>query len=154
MENEKVAFILIGPAGCGKSTWAQEKMVEDKKICLLSSDAVRQHIMGREDDISNDSFIWTVIEKKFSDFIAKGKDFIFDATNYTVSSRGKFVREALNAGYKVVAVDCFSGLDIEEVKRRNANRRRKVPEFVIEKMVSKFVKPSYQEGFSNIIQAN
>jgi predicted kinase len=41
--------------------------------------------------------------------------------------------------------------DIETAKKRNAARARKVPEWVIDKQYSKFIQPSRNEGFDDVI---
>ena len=46
----------------------------------------------------------------------------------------------------------YVSTDVEECKRRNAQRERVVPIEVIERMASKLVVPTVEEGFDAVIE--
>lgn len=147
-------YILIGPAGCGKSTYAQRLLECNPGALHISSDTVRKQVTGDENDMTRDSYVWHLVRTYFEDALLAKRNIIFDATNYKPKSRKEFIRLAKRCGANVIAVDCFTGLDEAEVKRRNKNRARVVPEFVIEKMCKEFVAPSVEEGFDSVITVN
>lgn len=144
-------YITMGPPASGKSTWSLKKQKEDDTIFRLNPDFLRERLTGSEADISKDAEVWRIVDNMFAYYLSKGVSFIFDATNRSIKARGKYVRAAKSAGYKVIAVDCFSNISLEICKERNKNRVRVVPEFVLEKMAAEFVAPTLKEGFDEII---
>lgn len=144
-------YILIGPAGCGKSTYAQQLLIINPDAIYISSDDIRKQVTGDESDMSRDSYVWHLVRTYFENALRDDKHIIFDATNYKRKSRKDFICLAKQYNSRVIAVDCFTGLDETEVKRRNKNRVRVVPDFVIEKMCREFAAPATEEGFDDII---
>ena len=76
------------------------------------------------------------------------ENIIIDATNLTVKNRAFFLQIIAYYSYTVVAI--VFNTSLEECKKRNFGRERKVPIEVIECMARKFELPSKDEGFEII----
>lgn len=145
-------YIMCGPPGCGKSTAAMQILNDNPGMEYLSSDCIRKEVTGDDNDMSRDAEVWGIVMSQYSHFLKKGFDIILDATNRNRKSRKRFGQLAELAGYEVIAVDCFTGLSVEEVQRRNAGRARVVPSDIVEKKSfvrnSKF--PPLAKGFRRL----
>lgn len=153
---EQQYIITQGIPGSGKSTWAQQWVNEDPfNRVRINRDDLRAAVI--KDDPrrwrSEDGFY--VNGKNKQDFEQKvtqlehsltqralkaGKSVVNDNTNLTprfIKQISKFAQE-LN----VPIVAKTFPITIEEAKRRNANRDRKVPEHVIENMFKRGLGPN------------
>lgn len=117
---------------------------------ILSSDELRKDLFGDINDQSHNGEVFSVLHKKIKENI-KAKNIIIDATNITVKSR-KALLDCVNNNCKKTAIIMTS--PIEMCKKRNSNRGRVVPEFVIDRQAQKFQIPFYEEGFDEIIFDN
>ena len=77
--------------------------------------------------------------------IAEGLDVLYDATNITYKNR-RSILQIPNATF----VARLFVVSVEECKRRNSERARKVPDSVIGRMVRQFQPPCEWEGFDRI----
>lgn len=139
-----VLYIMVGPAGTGKSTYA-EKLVRDGLVeYIVSSDAIRKELYGSEEEQSGAAEVFRLVEQRVRDGLAKGHNVALDATNLTRKTRSKYIQIAKDNKALVHAI-CVD-VPIKKAKERNAARDRKVPEWVIEDQYSKLKFPSKEEG--------
>lgn len=144
-------YIMCGPAGCGKTTWAGQFIRDHDKqdIRYVSRDEIRFSILkDGEDYFSHEKEVF----KKFSGAVAQtlidGFDVIADATHITEFSRRKLTQAIDMHGfteYEIVYVVISIGYD--ECIRRNMLRegRERVPETIISNMYRDFKFPSLNE---------
>lgn len=142
----KLVF-LCGLVASGKSTWA-EKNKDRLNAIIHSSDAIRAELGNINDQSKNDE-VFNILHRRIKDDLKNGKNVVYDATNLSRKRRINFLSNELrDIPCEKICVLFATPLDI--CKKNNANRERKVPEDVIEKMVRNFEVPCYQEGWDDI----
>ena len=149
--------IMIGIPGSGKSTIAKEitesyKRVREEEVYIISSDAIRAEVLSSAEDQSNNELVFKIFHKRIKEHLSLGENVIADATNMSIKSRASIL--SLVGVKKYIKIAYVVDTSLEESKKRNRNRDRKVPEFVLEKMVHQFQIPYYEEGFDVILLHN
>lgn len=142
-------YIMSGIPGSGKSTAAHKIAGQDANIEVFSSDDIRQELFG---DPSCQLYPQLVFEKLYSrarEAISAGKDIIIDATNLKPKVRKNVMRQFKDYDCEFIGVAVERKLDV--CLRQNDSRDRHVPHDVIKGMYRKYVRPSIDEGFSEII---
>ena len=120
-------YVMIGPAGSGKTCAAA--LIPNCVIC--STDKMREIMFGSAECQDNSAKVFEEAYKFAEDALCVGFDVVFDATNTTAFARKKLLQRMEGITHKNVGV--FMNTSLDECKRRNANRKRKVPEDVIER---------------------
>lgn len=142
-------YMMIGPAGCGKSTVA-EKIAAEHDAELYSSDAIREELFGDESIQGDVNLVFkTLYDRAYQD-LKISCDVVIDATNLTRKNRQTMFRRFKNipqCHYVAVIVKC----PIEQAKKQNAGRSRHVPVYVIERQFKQYQEPMLEEGFEKII---
>ena len=134
-------IILIGLAGCGKSTWAREQ-----GLPTLSSDEMRGVLADDVTDQTIHKQVFETLRYLIRQRVAIGRPVTcVDATHLTPKERRPYFRIK---GCKVEAV--FFNVPLQMCHERNQSRDRVVPAHVIDAMYEKMVPPSRKEGFSKI----
>ena len=134
-------YTMVGLPGSGKSTFTKNQT----ERVIISRDAIRAELFGSEECQEQGSPASKIAFKRIREALEQGCDVIFDATNVSRKARKSVFQ--FNAEHIAV----FVNTDIEECKRRNAQRERHVPEFVIDKMASRLVDPTVEEGFEKVL---
>ena len=134
-------YTMVGLPGSGKSTFTKNHT----ECVVVSTDAIRVELFGSEECQENGSLVFEIAFKRIRKALAQGCDVIFDATNVSRKARKSVFQ--FNAEHIAV----FVNTDVEECKRRNAQRERKVPEFVIDRMASRLIAPTVEEGFEKVL---
>ena len=142
--NMRVLLLLRGATGCGKSTFIDKNGL---KPYTLSADEIRlqcqsaQQTIYGEDTISMDNELvtWRVLMELLEVRMQKGELTVIDAVNSKTEEMNKYKDLADAYRYRMYCVD-FTGLPIEECKRRNAGREplKRVPDEAIDKMYARF----------------
>lgn len=155
----KVAFILVGLPGSGKSTWSAKHFPhESYEHC--SSDAIIEEDAAAIGLTYDEAFPLAIkrASKQFTfmvqDAALKGKSIVIDRTNVTPKTRAQNVRlvKDIDPSYKIVALVFGVGLDAEEHARRLASRPGKtIPKHVLKDMTERFTVPTVEEGFDDVI---
>ena len=152
---QKRLFLLSGPAGCGKSTWAK-KQVELNGGIWISRDAIRFEII---EERGGEYFSWE--DEVFAKFLSTIQEQInnplatniyVDATHLNRAARDK-VLQRLNLD-TLDEVNCvFFNIASDVAIERNEQRTgmAKVPRSVIRRMAFSHTMPDTNEKFTHII---
>lgn len=147
MDSIPIFIMLVGLPASGKSTYAQE-LAKGYNSTLFSSDALRAELWGDESIQGDNTKLFTELHRRIKDCLREGHSTIYDATNINYKQRMAFLAELKN-------IPCFKRCIVmatpyEECLKRNAQRERKVPVHVIERMYRQFDIPWYHEGWDDI----
>jgi protein phosphatase len=142
--------LLIGPAGCGKSTWAARHFPPDQ---VLSSDAFRAMVAGDATDQSATADAFRLLHLATRARLARGLLTVIDATNLTARARLGVRDQARRAARPVVAV--VFDAPLERCLAQNASRPgRHVPESVVRRHHAEMPQVRDQlpgEGYASIV---
>ncbi len=147
MENKLV--VMIGLPGSGKSTIAQKMHEDNISSVLLSSDSIREELLGAADVNTREGnqLVFNTLHQRLRESLAEGKSVIYDATNINSRKRKGFLSQIS----KDIVKECvYVATSIEECISRNETRERKVPVDVIHRMHKTLHVPSYSEGWDHI----
>lgn len=147
MNKKPTLFIMIGSAGSGKSTFRKSI----PWACTVCPDSIRKMMFGDEDCQKDSDKVFERAYQTMEDLLCAGYDVVFDATNTTSFTRKKLLERVSGITHKNVAV--FMNTPLAECKRRNALRKRKVPNEVIERQYEQMLKDagSIPEQFDEIV---
>lgn len=140
-------YVMIGPAGSGKSYVANRI----PHAAIDSTDMIRELMFGSAECQDNPKEVFEEAYIFAEDALCGGLDVVFDATNTTAFARKKLLTRVSGINHKNVAI--FMNTPLEECKRRNALRKRKVPDAVIERQYEQMLKDagSIPEQFDEIV---
>ena len=146
-------YCLVGPAGSGKSTYAEKKkkVLEEHfgmKCEIVSSDAIREELWGDASIQDNPQKVFHIMHTRTKYFLEKGISVIYDACNLGEKYRRHLVKE-------LGAIDCIKMVEIfierpEVCIARQELRERKVPAEVIWKQIKEFQMPHSSEGWDGM----
>ena len=155
-------YLMVGLAGSGKSTIAKEieysiRMSSPKydeygradKVVLISSDDIREEILGDVNDQTQNDKVFSHIHKLIKQAVRDYNHIIVDATNLTIKNR-RALLNCLDDKKDYHKIAYIVNTPIEKCKENNSKRDRKVPEYVIDNQAKKFEIPFANEGFNSI----
>lgn len=158
---EKLATVMVGLPGLGKSTHIQ-KMCKDNQTWVYSTDMYIEAVAEDNGLTYSEAFESNIKaatefnEEKLKTMMILGKDIIFDQTNLGLGKRRKIINRMKQANYDV---DCIylraplSGqVDNQKEWARRLNDRpgKSIPQHVLSNMIERLVEPSIGEGFTVI----
>lgn len=144
--------VLVGPPGCGKSTYAQNYMRDCKYEDLhLSSDGIRKELYGDESIQGNSEEVFALMKSRALEAFDKGTNVIYDATNMTRKNRASILSMCPKYVKKIAIV---VWAPIEVCIKRDSERERTVGKEVIDRMLKCFQAPWHDEGFDTISVSN
>ena len=138
--------MMVGIPGSGKST-AAERIARAEAAVLVSTDRLREELMGRAEDRSRDRLVFARALAVMREALLDGRNVVYDATNLTRDARRR-VLKALPAGIRKVCHYLRTPLHAALV--RNQARRRMVPPEVIARMCARLRAPEMSEGWDEI----
>ena len=142
--------MMIGIPGCGKSTFIERFLPYHFYVNL---DSTHKFLAPETGFDKKNLILARNIEKiTIDDRLKNGIPFVLDNTNITTKIRSGFIEMAKSYNTNITAV--YFKPDLERALLQNKQRERKVPEEKIKEMCDKFEIPSYDEGFSKIIDAS
>ena len=155
-------YLMVGLAGSGKSTIVKEieyaiRMSSPKydeygradKTIVISSDDIREEILGDVNDQSQNDKVFSHIHKLIKQAVRDYNHIIVDATNLTIKNR-RALLNCLDDKKDYHKIAYIVNTPIEKCKENNSKRDRKVPEYVIDNQAKKFEIPFANEGFNSI----
>ena len=140
-------YVMIGMPGSGKSTYALELSKKTGAV-LLSSDDIALELYGHNND-NNGKEVFKEMRRRALVAVGEGKDVIFDCTNLSISARRKRIMFGKLNHCKVIGI--YINTPFEECLRRNASRKRQVPNKRMYEFYADRVEPSKDEGFDELI---
>lgn len=156
MENikkkQQKVYVLCGPAGVGKSTWAIKQMKPETDT-MISRDNIRFMLLkDNEDYFAHEDKVRNVFfgAIRSNTFVSKDFNTVFiDATHLTPKSRRLTMNHIAPDTYKIAV--SFEA-PVEVAIERNAHRKGRalVPESVIRNMRHSFQEPKLNERFDEI----
>lgn len=139
--------VVVGIPGSGKSTYCEEITKNNPTFKCVSSDTIRKELLGSEEDQSDNSRVFYIMQNKALNYLEEGYNVLYDATNITRKSRAAILSKVPNWVQKE-AIICWA--PIEMCIERDANRERSVGKSVIQKMLRNYQVPYFDEGFDRI----
>lgn len=154
MEKNSTVVLLCGAPGSGKSTFGK-KFAEENNFVYLSSDTNRARLGKNEDDQSVSAKAFNLLKKEMNETLEQHKDVVVDATFMSRKARKDFVQIARNHDSLVRAIvfNLDKSVIVERNNKRGESGGRKVPEFIIDRMLSNYQEPTTEE-FDEIIFMN
>lgn len=145
--NRPTIVLLVGPCGCGKTTYALKYIEQHNNTIHLSSDKVREELWGDEAIQGDSNEVFRLLQSRAIDALNNGYNVVYDCTNMTRKDRACIISVCPKFA-KIEAHVIFS--PIETCIERDAARKRTVGKVVIDKMLKRFQAPWYDEGFDEI----
>lgn len=141
--------IFIGIPASGKSTLARQMAAVEPNTVHVSTDALRQEILGHIRNKTRDGFIFAEARRRTREWLQQGVNVIYDATNVTRQARRPFLHIArgLEVPVRAVWIRCPK----EVALQRNRLREVPVPDHAIDEMDRDLQEPTPMEGFSAIL---
>lgn len=134
MNKNPTLFVMIGPAGSGKSTFAKQIPY----CCRVCPDSIRKEWFGDESSQREPERVFERAYKTMEDLLCAGFDVAFDATSTTAFARKKILQRVDGIQCRKVAV--YMNTPLAECQRRNAQRERRVPDDVIVRQYNQLMK--------------
>ena len=141
-------IMLVGLPASGKSTKAQN-LAEECNAILFSSDALREELFGDVNHQDNNQELFVELHRRIKNCLKDGRSAIYDACNISYKRRMAFISELKNIPCEKICI--VMATPYEECLKRNKERERNVPEYVIEKMYRTFDIPWDYEGWDDIL---
>jgi predicted kinase len=149
----KTLYITVGCPASGKSTYVKNYVVINKQTGMyLSSDELRAKFGSGETDQTCTNQVFSYIKQKISEILCDREDgyLIIDATSINKKNRKEYIELAKKNKARIVAWVFERNRNI--LVERNKNRDRVVPEWVIDKMLTQYERPTTDEGFDEVIE--
>ena len=141
MENKSV-YLLIGPSGVGKSTWAMQKIGELGGNCAyFNADSIRKELYGDASVQGKGHEVFSLLKTRYRKALTDPKVENVFIDNTSLTSRDR--KDYYDGKSRFVLV-CFL-VPIETALLRNSLRERKVPEDVIRRQYAKIQPPTAEE---------
>jgi len=131
--------VLAALAGSGKDTHAAKL-----DLPILSLDNIRREYKIDPTDKKKNGLVIQMGKEKAKEFMRKKTPFVFNATNLTKDRRGKWISLFLEYGARIKII--YIEVPYKQLLSQNHNREYKVPEKVIEKMITSLEIPGPEEA--------
>lgn len=145
--NKPIFIMMIGLPASGKSEQAK-KLAAKYDAEIFSSDALREEMFGDVNHQTNNDVLFKELHKRIRGCLTYGKSAIYDACNISYKRRMEFLKSLNKIPCEEIAV--LMATPYEVCLERNAQRERKVPEYVIKRMYMNFNVPFWYEGWDDI----
>lgn len=140
-------FMVIGLPASGKSEQAK-KLAAEYDAEIFSSDSLREKMFGDINHQADNDALFKELHKRIRECLISGKSAIMDATNINYKKRIEFLKSLNKIPCEKIAV--LMATPYETCLEHNAQRERKVPEYVIKRMYMNWNTPYWYEGWDDI----
>ena len=145
----KELFLLCGPPGSGKSTWAKsqiEKSLDKTKCVIISRDEIRFSLISDEDEyFSKEDLVFETFIKEINKALQEKDSVYVDATHLSSINRNKVLDRLELAGTNIIPVNFETSLETCMAQNNLRTGREKVPERVVKNMWYAFAPATYDE---------
>ena len=139
--------MYVGLPASGKSTIAHQH--EDAYV-IIDSDETRQKLLGDANDQTQNARVFEHMYKETCECLSRGISCAYVATNLSSRRRINLI-QSLRQKFDNVEYVCYIiNTPLDDCYQRNAVRERRVPDYVISRMVRSFECPSLAEGFDRV----
>lgn len=139
-------FVLVGIPASGKSS-AIEKLVEEHDATALSSDALREELLGDINNQEQGGMIFNTLFKRANEYTQEGKNVIIDATNVNRRRRKNLIQQQVKASEYHTIYFC---VPFEDAVERDICRDRRVGREVIDRFYQSIDIPTIGEGWDSV----
>lgn len=139
-------FVLVGIPASGKSS-AIAKLEKEHEAIALSSDKLREELLGDVNNQENGGMIFDTLFKRANETLTQGRNVIIDATNVNRRRRKHLIEQQLNASEYHAIYFCTS---LIEAWSRDIQRERNVGYDVINKFYKTMDIPTKKEGWDSV----
>ena len=148
----KIAILLVGAPGSGKSTWGQNYVLT-RDVVRLCPDEFRAKLGWGEADQSVSAAAFVMTKTAMGNAIDAGKSVMIDATNMYRKSRKDFLNIARGRGAQTMAIvfEVSKEVLLDRNQKRGMMGGRNVPEDVIDRMLARYERPVQGDEF-DIVQ--
>ncbi len=152
--SEPIVWMGVGIPGSGKTT-ELKKFAEEIGAVYLCADDFREVISGDAANQRVTPEAWDLVHRHASLALGEGQSVVIDGTFAKQIDRVESVKRYRNSGAATIVALCFE-IDVDTAEQRIAGRDRKVPRFVLERMLRELEQNpvSRGDGFDVIINAN
>lgn len=141
-------IILSGPAGSGKSTWANNYKKENSNTVIVSSDETRKSIYNTYDPkYCSDKVVKANMLSQAIEASKQSKDVILDSAVVKNKNILKWIRKLKDYFSEIGLV--ILDTPLETCLKQNLQRERVVPEEIIKEMYS-FKEPLSEEVLNSV----
>ena len=144
---KNVLIVLKGLPASGKSTYAEilEESGTFERVCL---DTIREELYGDESIQGDGKKVFEIAQTRMHLIGLRGGNCVYDATNLKRDRRKKLVEDMRNY-FDVLIIKEFT-TPLYLCKERNLQRKRQVPNEIIERMLLNSEEPTMDEGWDYI----
>lgn len=144
-------YILVGTPAVGKSTWAREH----SNGVIVSSDVERINKYGYLSE-ENPQAIFSTMKKKTLDFLSKGENVYYDATNISRRRRRILYTEVKRVLPDVTVTVVLIHKPLEQILKQNEERNKvdneySIPNYVVENYYKNIQPPRLEVDCDSII---
>lgn len=134
-------FLMSGLPGMGKDTYISNNF---PKLPIVSLDNIRRKNNIKKNDKSINGWVAQEAKEEARKYLRTNTSFIWNATNITKQMRSQLIDLffSYNAKVKIIYIE----KPFKDWKKQNKNREYEVPDFVLEKLLSKLEIPEFTEG--------
>lgn len=133
-------YLMCALPGSGKDTYISRNL----DLPILSLDDIRREHKIDPGDKKKNGQVIQLGKEKAKEFMRIRQSFVFNATNITSDMRGKWVSLFTDYGGRVKVI--YLEVPYKQLISQNHNREHKVPEAVVNKMITKLEIPGPQEA--------
>jgi predicted kinase len=146
----KKVIVGIGMPGSGKTTLLKDFALK-YNYSYICPDDIRFEMTGNSSDQSRNNDVWNEAYKRLEDEIKKDSTVVFDSTMANQRDRKIFIEKAKKFGAQKIQ-GVYIDVPIKIAKKRNENRERVVPNFVLDRMSHNLEKmpPNILDGFDSV----
>lgn len=150
-----IVYLLCGPPGAGKTTYGKKMVEANPNLVRVCPDEFRAKFGWGEGDQSVSAQAFDASRKAVGESLDAGKDVVVDATLMYRKARKDFINIARGRGATINAItfELDKSTLLERIKKRVSEGGRNVPEDVVDRMLSKYERPSKEE-VDNVVVIN